>query len=242
MCWCSEVRYTVSRTTELDASYRVVRTVSMFNTPLEPPHFELDADVPTEDRTWRIGVVVGPSGSGKSQLARLLAADGFGDVGTRRWTDAPLVDAIAPHDEGAYASVVAALAAVGLGSVPTWLRPYAVLSTGERFRADLARVLAEPMPRQLVDEYSSVVDRRVATIGSQAFAKAWRRLPDFDAGPPQVVLCTPHEDVLPWLQPDWVLRTALGQDPGLFVGPGEVAAAMSYATPNRGPEVGRLTR
>jgi hypothetical protein len=35
------------------------------------------------------------------------------------------------------------LAAVGLASVPTWLRPYPVLSNGEKFRADLARLVCE---------------------------------------------------------------------------------------------------
>ena len=52
-----------------------------------------------------------------------------------------------------------ALAAVGLGSVPTWLRPYHVLSNGERFRADLARIIAEAPEKILVDEFTSVVDR-----------------------------------------------------------------------------------
>ena len=51
------------------------------------------------------------------------------------------MDEITPG--GSFGAVTAALSAVGLGSVPSWLRPYAALSTGEKFRADLARVLCE---------------------------------------------------------------------------------------------------
>ena len=61
---------------------------------------------------------------------------------------------------------------MGLGSVPAWLRPYHVLSNGERFRADLARLIAERPARAVVDEFSSVVDRQIARIGAMAFAKA----------------------------------------------------------------------
>ena len=55
----------------------------------------------------------------------------------------------------------------------------------------------------MIDEFTSVVDRRVATIGAGAFAKAWRRRPTG-----RVVLVGPHYDILPWVKPDWVVRTS----------------------------------
>ena len=51
------------------------------------------------------------------------------------------------------------LTAVGLNSVPSWVRPYEVLSTGEKFRADLSRRLKD---NAVIDEFTSVVDRNVA--------------------------------------------------------------------------------
>ena len=45
-------------------------------------------------------------------------------------------------------------------SVPTWLRPYPVLSNGEKFRADLARLVCDAPERAIVDEFTSVVDRQ----------------------------------------------------------------------------------
>lgn len=97
--------------------------------------------------------------------------------------------------------MTAARAAVGLGDVPAWLRPYTVLSMGERFRADLARIIAERPERVVIDEFTSVVDRQIAKIGALAFQKAWRRTGG------KAVLLTCHYDVLEWLEPDWVFDT-----------------------------------
>lgn len=109
------------------------------------------------------------------------------------------------HPEGDFESITSALASVGLGSVPTWLRPYGVLSNGEQFRADLARIICERPKRIVIDEFSSVVDRQIATIGAGAFQKAYRRTGG------QAVLLTCHYDVLDWLEPDWIFDTATGE-------------------------------
>ena len=180
-------------------SYRAARVKSLFNAE-SGANFELDADLAIEDWDWRIGVIVGPSGSGKTSLGALVFAGGevYHEPG---WPgDAPIVDAIAPGKD--FNDVTAALAAVGLGDVPAWLRPYAVLSNGEKFRASLARVIADAPERVVIDEFTSVVDRQIAKFGALAFQKAWRRTKG------QAVLLTPHYDVLEWVEPDWIFDTA----------------------------------
>lgn len=178
-------------------SFRAASVASLFNVE-GPPDFSLDADLPLADQDWQIGLVVGPSGSGKSSIGKAIW--GAKALRQRRWpSDAPIIDAIAP--DAPVNDVTAALSAVGLGSVPSWLRPFSVLSTGEQFRAGLARILCERPSRVVLDEFTSVVDRRVATIGAGAFAKAWRR------GSGQVVALSCHRDVVDWLQPDWIYDT-----------------------------------
>jgi GNAT superfamily N-acetyltransferase/predicted ABC-type transport system involved in lysophospholipase L1 biosynthesis ATPase subunit len=179
-------------------SYRAARVKSLFNVE-SGADFCLDCELPIDDGGWKIGVVAGPSGSGKSSIGAALGA-----IYAPRWPkDKPIIDAIAPG--GDFNAATGALAAVGLGSVPAWLRPYPVLSNGERFRALLARLICDAPGFAVVDEFSSVVDRQIARIGAGAFAKAWRR-----AGG-QVVLLSCHYDILDWLRPDWVFDTAGGQ-------------------------------
>jgi ABC-type ATPase involved in cell division/GNAT superfamily N-acetyltransferase len=181
-------------------SYRAARVKSLFNAE-SGANFDLDAEIPVEGTEWNIGVVVGPSGSGKTSIGhKVFGGESRMYAGESEWPrDAPIVDAIAPG--GSFDKVTAALAAVGLGDVPAWLRPYPVLSNGERFRADLAKIVCEAPAEVVVDEFTSVVDRQIAKIGAMAFQKAWRR------GTGRAVLLTPHYDVLEWLEPDWVFDT-----------------------------------
>lgn len=186
-------------------SYRSARVKSLFNAETGA-NFDLTADLPIDDKEWSIGVVVGPSGSGKTSIGRSIwggeALDDFSG-----WPgDQPIIDAISPR--GDFNEITAALAAVGLGTVPTWLRPYPVLSNGEQFRANLARVICEAPPQIVIDEFTSVVDRQIARFGALAFSKSWKRLAR--KGGNQCILLSCHYDIIDWVEPDWVFDTATG--------------------------------
>lgn len=182
-------------------SYRSDRVRALFNvTPERGASFSASCQLPADETDWSIGLIVGPSGSGKSSIGKRLWGPGAYHRGFR-WTGAPIIEDILP--DGQFDDVCGALSAVGLGSVPSWLRPYKVLSTGERFRADLARILLSPRRRVVVDEFTSVVDRQIAQIGAAAFAKAWRRRTDGA----QVVLLSCHRDIVDWVAPNWILDT-----------------------------------
>ena len=122
-----------------------------------------------------------------------------GDVGWPR--DRAVVDAIKAPVKGP----ARMLTAVGFGSPPAWLRPYHALSTGEQFRAKLARVLLE-LQEPVVDEFTSVVDRQVAKFGSEAVAKEVRRRDG------RFVALTCHFDVIEWLEPGLDLPSRLRPD------------------------------
>lgn len=193
----------IDLSSRLPETYRAARVRSLFNvTPDQAATFRASVQIPVDEPDWQIGLIVGPSGSGKSTIGRAA----FGPRCFRRsaafsWAkDRPIIDEIAT-DSG-FNEVAAALSAVGLGSCPSWLRPFHVLSTGERFRATLARVLLEGGRRVVLDEFTSVVDRQVARIGAMAFSKAWRRTPGR-----QILLLSCRRDIVPWVQPDWILDT-----------------------------------
>ena len=183
-------------------SYRAARVKSLFNAE-NGCNFDLQIDGVDLTGDWNIGVVVGPSGSGKTSIGKMVfgGENKIHDYHDGWDPDKPIVDCIAPG--GDFNEVTGALANVGLGDVPAWLRPFRVLSNGEQSRAGLARVVCEKPAEIVIDEFTSVIDRQIAKIGSQAFQKAWRR-----SNPTgKVVLLTPHYDILDWVQPDWVIDT-----------------------------------
>lgn len=150
--------------------------------------------VPEIPETYNLGLIVGPSGTGKSILLHE-----FGTPDTIHWRQQI---SIAAHFRGPQ-DAHEKLAAAGLNSVPTWFKPYHVLSTGEKFRADLARRLRSGA---VLDEYTSVVDRKVALTTSIALRRYIDRQ-DLK----NITIATCHFDIIRQLEPDWIFNTLSGQ-------------------------------
>lgn len=150
----------------------------------------LPADLPTD---FGIGVIVGASGTGKSTLL-----DSFGSPEAPEWDSG----SVASHFEDPV-DANEKLSAAGLMSVTEWVKPYYVLSNGQKFRADLARSLHDGA---VIDEYTSVIDRNVAKAASVAMARYVRK-----NNIRNIVLATVHRDILEYLEPDWVIDTDRGQ-------------------------------
>ncbi len=181
-------------------SYRANRVKSLFNAT-NGHTWEHTAELPIEDFDWGVGLIIGPSGSGKTSLGKAIwGGERLTDLSSGWDSDKPIVDCIAP--EGDFNSVTAALSAVGLGDVPAWLRPFHALSNGEKFRAGLARIMAEQPDRVIIDEFTSVVDRQIAKVGAAAFSKAWKRTGK------QAILLSCHYDIAEWVEPDWIYDTS----------------------------------
>ncbi len=199
-------------------SFRVRQVAGMFDVPLAEKSTEsFRAEVPDLSQDWSIGLIVGPSGSGKTTIAR--QAFGQSLYQSQDWiADRAVIDGFG---ELPIKAITGLLTAVGFSSPPAWVKPYAVLSNGERFRCDLARALAigirEPiagagvnscganaLPVVAFDEFTSVVDRNVAQVGAAAVARSIRggRLHC------RFVAVTCHYDVAEWLAPDWTLDMA----------------------------------
>ncbi len=194
-------------------SFRVRQIGGMFDVPpAKRASQRFGVEVPEwvlEEGGWQIGLIVGPSGSGKSTIARAM----FGDrvCRPRQWpADRAVIDGfeggtgLASGTQRPTKEITRMLTAVGFSSPPSWIKPYHVLSGGEQFRCDLARALSNG-GTVVFDEFTSVVDRTVAKIGSAAVASAVRKS-DAD----RFVAVTCHYDVLEWLEPDWVLDMATG--------------------------------
>jgi GNAT superfamily N-acetyltransferase len=150
-------------------------------------------DKPVVPDGFRLGLLVGPSGSGKSLLLKE-----FGQELSPSWL---VGKSVASHFQSVD-DAMNRLTGVGLNSIPAWCSDYHVLSTGEKFRADLARKIDNGA---VIDEFTSVVDRTVAKAASCAL----RRYVD-KHNVTGMVLASCHEDIIPWLQPDWYFTTVDG--------------------------------
>lgn len=177
----------------------------MFDVALEDKlRHSWHVDLPIEAKPWRIGAIIGPSGSGKSTIGRALFGPGAYHEGYS-WPDGSILDGF-PEAAGAH-EITTALSSVGFASPPGWVKPYRVLSNGEKFRAELARLLLDERPLVVVDEFTSVVDRTAAKIGSAAVAKTLRR----QESTRQLVVLSCHYDILEWLAPDWTFDLRTGE-------------------------------
>jgi len=157
-------------------------------------HFKGNIDLPNE---WQIGLIVGNSGTGKTTIAKEIFGEDYFD-GFHYDSDTIMDDM---PKEKSVDDISKTFNSVGFSSPPSWLKPYHVLSNGEKMRVDLARCILEDQDRIVFDEFTSVVDRTVAKVGSLAVSKAIRKTKK------QMIAVTCHHDVEAWLQPDWVFDT-----------------------------------
>jgi ABC-type lipoprotein export system ATPase subunit/GNAT superfamily N-acetyltransferase len=157
-------------------------------------HFKGDIDIPDN---WQIGLIVGKSGTGKTTIAKQLFENAY--ITSYEYIAETVLDDM--PKECSVEQITSAFNSVGFSSPPSWLKPYSVLSNGQKMRVDLARAILEKNELFVFDEFTSVVDRNVAQIGSFAMQKAIRKTDK------KFIAVTCHFDVQDWLLPDWVFNT-----------------------------------
>lgn len=138
---------------------------------------------------FNIGLIVGSSGSGKSILL-----EEFGQANYYTWDK----KAIASHFKD-YEDAEKRLLGCGLNSIPMWLVPYNILSTGQKYRADTAKSLSDGV---IFDEFTSVIDRNTAASLSNSIQKFIRK-EEMEG----IVFASVHRDIIEYLKPDWIYDT-----------------------------------
>jgi len=177
-------------------TFRVASVIGKFDLQSENiiEHFKGDINIPNE---WQIGLIVGKSGTGKTTIAKQLFENAY--ITFYNYEAETVLDDMPKHCS--VEQITSAFNSVGFSSPPSWLKPYSVLSNGQKMRVDLARAILEEQKFFVFDEFTSVVDRNVAQIGSFAMQKAIRKTDK------QFIAVTCHFDVQDWLLPDWVFNT-----------------------------------
>lgn len=200
-------KFNILKKTEVEKTGRVLQLSGLFDIPpSERSENAWNIDLPIENDDWQIGLIVGSSGSGKSTLAKEAFKESRYTIANQGYEWPKNKSIVDGFDSSlSIKEITAALSSVGFSSPPAWVRPFDCLSTGEQFRATLARAILDESPIVVVDEFTSVIDRTVAKIGSAAVAKAIRKTKQ-----KKIVAVTCHYDVEEWLCPDWVLEMPKG--------------------------------
>ena len=177
-------------------SFRVNKVKSMFDCQFDVIKKEFSVDIPIEQKKWNVGVIVGSSGRGKTTIAKKCFPEFNFFTGFDWSTDKTILDDF----DGKFSpkQITEILSKVGFASPPDWLKPFAVLSNGQKMRAELARLILESEQPFIYDEFTSVVDRDVAKVGSYAISKFVKKADK------QFIAVSCHHDILEWLEPDWI--------------------------------------
>lgn len=179
-----------------NTSFRVQSVIGKFDLQSSKviERFKGDIELP---KNWNVGLIFGKSGTGKTTISKQLF-ENFYITSFDYKEDCILNDM--PQD-CSIEEITKSFNSVGFSSPPSWLKSYSSLSNGEKMRVDLARAILEKKDMFVFDEFTSVVDRQVAKIGSFAIQKTIRKLNK------KFIAVTCHYDVLDWLLPDWVFNT-----------------------------------
>lgn len=79
----------IVRSSPIENTYRVAKIQGMFDIPhSSSSEFRIKADLPITAKPWKLGLITGASGSGKSTIARHL----FPIAENHQWSAASLVD------------------------------------------------------------------------------------------------------------------------------------------------------
>lgn len=188
--------FDIVKNVEIKKTFRTEAIKGMFdlNVAKIEERFSGNIDLTSD---WNVGLIYGASGTGKTTIAKQLFPNFyFSDF---EYSANSVIDDMPNYCD--LKSITKTFASVGFASVPSWLKPYSVLSNGEKMRVDLARCLLNKKDFIVFDEFTSVVDRQVARFASHCVQKAVRKANK------KFIAVACHSDIIEWLEPDWVFCT-----------------------------------
>lgn len=182
---------------ELDSIEDIDMEVFGFDLDIEHATEHFKGDIAIENMDWNVGLIVGGSGTGKSTIAKEVFGNEY--ICKYQYKSKSVIDDM-PKGKS-IKDIEKAFKSVGFASPPSWLKPYNVLSNGEKMRVDLARNILDDKELIVFDEFTSVVNREVAKTSSYAISKAVKKQNK------KFVAISCHSDIIEWLEPDWIYST-----------------------------------
>lgn len=187
--------YYVILKSDISKTFRCQRAANSLDIDTEKKsihELKISADL---ESPFNIGLILGASGSGKTTLAHKIFGDDCFKINLD--SEKPIIDQF--PENLSYDECANILSGIGLTSVPCWIRPVKTLSNGQKARAEAAYMMINSSNINILDEWTSVVDRTIAKVMSHCVQKFARK------NQKKIILLSCHYDVIDWLNPDWII-------------------------------------
>jgi ABC-type ATPase with predicted acetyltransferase domain len=179
-----------------EKTFRNESVKGQFDLQIDSVVEKFSGNIDIDDKYWNIGLIVGSSGSGKSTIANHIFENCIEKL---EYSNKSVLDEM-PKNKTTE-EITKVFNSVGFATVWSWLKPYSVLSNGEKMRVDLAKSILSDKEIIVFDEFTSVVDRTIAKTASFAIQKAVKKLNK------KFIAIACHRDIIEWLEPDWIYDT-----------------------------------
>lgn len=189
--------FNIIKQSNYEKTFRNESVKGQFDLQIESVEERFNGNIDIENKEWSIGLIVGSSGSGKSTIAKQVFGESY--IYNLDYGNNSVLDEM-PKNKSTE-EITKIFNSVGFATVWSWLKPYHVLSNGEKMRVDLAKSILSEKDLIVFDEFTSVVDRTIAKTASSAIQKSIRKLNK------KFVAVSCHYDIVEWLEPDWIYDT-----------------------------------
>lgn len=189
--------YSISKSfdTKVKRSPRVLEVAEAFGLGLEEKHFTIYDNLELYINQGDIVYITGSSGSGKSQLLKILYEQMSPlkptNIDSVSFEDKPLIDQIGNDTNEA----IRILSAAGLNDAHLFIRSPNQLSDGQLYRFRIAKLIESGSKAWFADEFGAVLDRTTAKLVAFNLRKQAQR------AKATVVVATTHKDLREELAP-----------------------------------------
>ncbi|MEN7436454.1 hypothetical protein AAGV27_15010 [Bacillus velezensis] len=151
---------------------------------------------------FQIMYLTGMSGSGKTSMLNYFKEEySFTEPDIEFDSEKPIIDTIGKDTENA----LFLLNLVGLGEAFLYIKPYKVLSDGQKYRYKIAKIIESGQKVWCIDEFCSFLDRTTAKIVAFNTQKIARKLGV------KLIVATAHDDLKNYIQADYVFDFGMGE-------------------------------